>query len=175
MWLSIEYECHYDDDFIGDGNGPDDMVNTRSQAPSRQRRLIWEDNIHKLYKNRNKHSYRRLQSSSSSSSYGDHYVHNDELYISRTLSGFICSLLGTMGMLLGLYIGSQWKNAPVFAIAHTNNDDNKNKRWNDGLVVMSDKLRYYVTGHSTDVINDDERIPIIATAVDNDNTKKWYN
>ena len=156
------------------------MVNTRSQAPSRQRRLTWEDNINKLYKNRNKHHYRRLQSSSSSSSssssYEDHYIHNEELYISRTLSGFICSLLGTLGMLLGLYIGRQWKNTPVFAIAHTNNDDNKGKRWNNGLGIMSDKLRYYVTGHTTDIIddNDDERIPIIATAVDND-TKRWYN
>ena len=26
LWLAIEWDCHYDDDVIGDGNGPDDMV-----------------------------------------------------------------------------------------------------------------------------------------------------
>ena len=80
-------------------------------------------------------------------------------------------------MILGLYIGRRWKDSPVFAIASNSNND-KEKQWNDGLGITTDKLRYYVTSNDNDNDNDDERTPIIATVIDtnyNSNNKKWYH
>ena len=77
-------------------------------------------------------------------------------------------------MILGLCIGRRWRDSPVFAIASNNN---KEKQWNDGLGISTDKLRYYVTSNDDDNDIDDERTPIIATVIDTNysSNKKWYH
>ena len=90
LWLSIEWDCHFDDIVTGDGNGPpasEDEVEI-VQAQSRKKRRLQR---------------RKLISSSSSSSSSP----SSSYYVSRIVSGFICSLLSLLGLSLGFLVGAR--------------------------------------------------------------------